>query len=251
MKYFVEYIKNLWYNQKGITMRIAICEDEAELCEKYKKTFEEYLTGQNLSFKIDCFKTGKSFKCVSREYDIVFLDYMLPDVNGMQIAQDLRDENSSICIVFLTAYPDQVYNSFRVNTFRYLIKPVAKVNLLEALESFIKVYQTNKKLIIPNHDNTYSVNMDEIIYIEADKKGTVVRTTEKTFFSTKSISAFEAEIRNPLFIRTHRSYIVNMKHVQEFDKRTISLSNGEKAALSSKSNDIFIRSYMNYLKYSI
>ena len=230
-------------------MRIAICDDEQVIREEIAGILKEYFQLNNLNFDVDLFSEGESFVRENQNYDLVFMDYQLPDGNGIEFAKRVRQENANIFIVFSTSFQEHVFESFTLNTFRYLLKPISKESVFDAMDAFVRLYQTNRKIIINLLAKDRFVDADEVMYIEADKKYSIVRTTANTYRSFRSISTYEAEIDNPHFFRTHRSYIVNMKYVSECEKNVITLTNGEKILIGPKNYDAFIRSYMNYLKY--
>ena len=230
-------------------MRIAICDDEQVIREEISAMLDEYFISHNMTCSVDQFATGESFVKVHNEYDLVFMDYQLTDGNGIDFAKRVRAENESIFIVFSTSFQEHVFESFTLNTFRYLVKPISKTSVFDAMDAFVKIYQTNRKIIINTLENDRYVDADEVMYIEADKKYATVRTTAGAYRSYRGISKYEAEINNPHFFRTHRSYIVNMKYVSQIEKKTITLTNGEKIVISPKNYDSFIKSYMSYLKY--
>ena len=102
-------------------MKIAICDDEKQIIIDYSKIINEYLYENNIVCTVDAFTDGNSFLQLANEYDLVFLDYDLPDINGMEIARNIRENDGRIMIVFLTAYAEHVYDSFEVDAFRYLL----------------------------------------------------------------------------------------------------------------------------------
>lgn len=146
-------------------MKIAICDDCQQAVDDYKKMIQEYLYKNNLVCDVDCFFDGNSFLDLSNEYDLVFLDYDLPDINGLDVAKRMRQNGSKIVIVFLTAYDEYVFDSFAVEAFRYLVKPVSAMLMNDTLDHFVENYNRNRKIFIPTSDASYFVNADDIIYI--------------------------------------------------------------------------------------
>ena len=230
-------------------MRIAICDDEQVIREEIGGILDEYFSSHNMTCAVDAFPTGESFVKVNGDYDLVFMDYQLPDGNGIDFAKRVRQENESIFIIFSTSYQEHVFESFTLDTFRYLVKPISEEAVFQAMDAFVRIYQTNRKIIVCELDRELYMEADAVMYIEASKKYTTVRTTDGWYKSYRGISRYEAEINNPHFYRTHRSYIVNMKYISEIEKKTITLTNGEKIVISPKNYDAFIKSYMSYLKY--
>lgn len=230
-------------------MRIAICEDDAQFRSRFRERLSGYFIRNNIICEIGEFETGEAFAAVNNQYDLVFMDYLLPDGNGIDFMRQIREVNPTLLVIFLTVYSEYAIESIRLDTFRYLVKPVSGELLDEALDSFVKLYQYNRKIIVPTGGKTYYIDADDVMYIEADKKHTLVRTVSNQYRSVKGISDFYSEINNSHFYRTHRSYILNMKYVSSVDKKSIVLTNGEKVLCSSKNYDEFLKNYMSYLKY--
>ncbi len=108
-------------------MKIATCDDERQIINDYTEMMCEYLHARNIVCSVDGFVDGKSFLQIASEYDLVFLDYDLPDINGMDIARSIRANDGKIMIVFLTAYAQRILK--------------ALTNLLNKLFSFFKAFR--------------------------------------------------------------------------------------------------------------
>ena len=230
-------------------MRIAICDDESLDRMQLRRMAADYFSTNHINCAIDEFATGHSFVDMNNRYDLVFMDYRLSDGNGIDFVRELRQVNERIFVVFLTWYDEHALEAIQLDTFRYLIKPISAELLTEALESFVRLYQRNRKIIVPTPEKTLFLDADDVMYLEADKKYTTVRTVNGQYRSSKSISDFYSEINNSHFFRTHRSYIVNMKYVSSIEGKTILLQNGEKVICSAKNYDEFLKNYMSYLKF--
>ena len=230
-------------------MRIAICDDEAISREQLHRRISTYFLEKNMDCSIAEFASGEAFLPFNSQFDLVFMDCRLEDGNGIDFIAKIREQNTRLFVIFFTNYSEYAIDSIKLDTFRYLLKPVSDEDFAEALDTFISIYQHTRKIIVPTKDCTYYLEADEVIYIEADKKYTIVRTTTGQYRSTKPISQFFLEINNSHFFQTHRSYILNMKYISSIDKKTIILTNGEKVLCSSQKYDEFLKSYMSYLKY--
>lgn len=231
-------------------MKIAICDDEKAIRDELRGMMTEFFLEKNMTCVVDTFDTFEKFFAMHSSYDMVLLDYNIPGENGIDFAKRLRAVNKKIFIIFQTSFPEHVFESFSIDTFRYLLKPIDKSLLFEALEEFIKLYHSNRKIIIQTPEKTTYVDSDEVVMIEANLRYTTVYTTSGDKKSYKSISQYEAEINNPQFFRIHRAYIINMRYVSEIEKKDLRLTTGDIISISPKKYDIFLRSYMSYLKYN-
>ena len=230
-------------------MRIAICDDDKLIREQFRSRITQYFNEKNLVCEIADFADGGGFVAVNDQFDLVFMDYGLEDGNGIDFVRQIRQVNPNLIVIFLTVYSEYAIESIRLDTFRYLVKPVPDELLAEALDSFLNVYQSTRKIIVPTGGKTYYLNADDVMYMESDKKYTLVRTVSGQYRSTKGISDYFAEINNSHFFRTHRSYILNMKYISSIEKKTVVLTNGEKVVCSAQNYDEFLKNYMSYLKY--
>lgn len=231
-------------------MKIAICEDEKFTIDLLSSYITEYMSDKAITNQISSFMTAAEFFDSAEDFDLVLLDYNLPDGTGMEIAKRIRLTNQRTVILFITAYSEYVFESFEVNTFRYLLKPVKKESLFKALDDFINSFEQYMRIEVPLHSETVFVSLPEIMYIESNGRYTTVRCNSNSYMSTKALSAFDAEINSFRFFRTHRTFLVNMKYIAEIDGHIITLTNGEKIEISRRNLATFNKCYMNFLKYA-
>lgn len=232
-------------------MKIAICEDNAFMADILKGYIIDFLNSKEMIFTIEVFDTATKFNASTETFDLLFLDYELPDSNGMEIAKNLRKTNNKTTIIFTTSFSEYVFQSFEVDTFRYLVKPICKEDLENAMTAFINNFEQYSKIDIPTDGgDVVFASLPEIMYIETSGRYTTVRLNSTSYVSTKPLSAFQAEINSFKFYRTHRTFLVNMKYIAEIHGNTIILTNGEKVSISRRNLSTFNHAYFNYLKYS-
>lgn len=232
-------------------MKIAICEDDAFMAETLKEYVKEFLDSKELLHTIEWFDTAAKFYKSTETFDLIFLDYELPDSNGMEIAKNLRKINNKSTIIFTTSFSEYVFQSFEVNTFRYLVKPVTREDVESTMTALINNFEQYAKVDIPTEGGeTVFASLPEIMYIESNGRYTTVRLNSTSYVSTKALTTFQSEINSFKFYRTHRTFLVNMKYIAEIHGSTITLTNGEKVSISRRNLSTFNHAYFNYLKYS-
>lgn len=170
--------------------------------------------------------------------DLLLLDIQLHDKSGFDILQTIAPR--IIPTIFITAYNDFALKAFQVSALDYLLKPfdpseltaaVLKANkriqnerILEQMEVFTQQFKTiePKRIVLNTLDILHIVDLDEITYCLADGAYTHFFFTErKPILVSKTLAHFESIISSNHFIRTHQSYLVNMCHVTQFDKKTV------------------------------
>lgn len=227
-------------------MLIAICDDEPLFCEMLKDKIYSYSNKNNLDTCIDIFYDGHMLLNNSRNYDIVFLDYQMPNVNGLEVAKEIRKKNMLSMIVFISSFPEIVYKTFLYDTFRFLIKPLKDEELYEALDSFRRIKGMHYPVLVYSEGEHKSIYTGDIVYIEANGRNSIIRTLKDSLQCTKSINKVYTLLPSNCFFITHRSFIVNFNSIVSFDKNSIKLINGEIAKISRDRYTKFLNALNTY-----
>lgn len=164
-------------------MRAAICDDEKSMQMVLEKMLNEYSRLRSLDISTDKFSNGRDLLRVlnEKEYNIVFMDYQMEDIDGLETSRMIRNKNNDSVIIFVSAYPEVAIDSYEVDTFRFIVKPINKEKLFKALDDYLKSVDHDDLLILKTHDGIWKIKMSEIIYAEAKGKHTIIRTTQNTF----------------------------------------------------------------------
>lgn len=117
-------------------MRIAICDDEERCLTDTKLMLENWSAATSSQLKIDCFDNGDSLirKNGIIRYDIIFLDIVMPLLNGMDTAKELHDRDKTVKIIFLTSSPEFALQSYSVKATDYCLKPTTYQRLKEIMD---------------------------------------------------------------------------------------------------------------------
>lgn len=232
-------------------MRIAVCDDEKIYFDELNQLFYEYSNMINDTICATYFKSGEALLSSQIEFDMVFMDYQMEGLDGLEAARILRTKNANIAIIFLTNYPQVVFRSFEVNTFRFLVKPVKKEELFAALNAYIKSVNNDDFLLIKTNDGTYKFRFSEIIYIEAQGKRSIIRTETESFDCSRYLKEIEKMLPTDRFMRTHKSCIVSFLHIRNHDNFNVCFDNGERGTISKRYLSNFKRAFQSYIiKYN-
>lgn len=232
-------------------MIVAICDDDLFFRSKLKKYLLEYKCSRRIQMDILEFSNGNDLINTDTQYDIVFLDYQMPNINGMEVARIIRSKNSICSIIFVTSFPEFMVQAFEVNTYRFLIKPIDIDKLTSAIDCYIIDKKRFSPLIINNDDGQIVVNSQDIIYIEGDGKYSNIHRYKDTVHSSKTLSAIYKLLPQYCFYRVHKSYIINLYCIKEIKSNCIILINGEKASINKNNMGKFKKEYKHFIKYFI
>lgn len=206
----------------------------------------------------------------SHNIDLIFLDIAMPGENGFSLIPQAQETNATV--VFTTAYDQYALKAIKANAIDYLLKPIDIDELIAAvdkamkhqilnnalnrnislknLEEDLKEQKGVSRLTLPSGQGYRLVDLDEIIHIEADSNYSIfhLKNTEKITVS-KVLKDYEEILPEDRFVRIHKSSIVNLKYVKEYNNKNglmLSLSNGESIVVSRRRASDFFEKMKNY-----
>ena len=236
-------------------IRIACCDDEKQQLELYKTMFTNIEMRQDIKLNVEYFLSGnfmlERFQSEKNPFDLVYLDMDMDEKSGLDLAKEIRQNYHSDCLIlFLTNYPKYMQNSFDVRAFQYMIKPVQFDEFerkFNAARKYLEKDDKNRVVLKIDEDNVVFFT-NEIYYIEKEKssKQFLVYLEDKCVVAKGVLSAIENQLLEQHFMRTHRSYLVNMKHIRRIQKNDLVLSNGNLVPISRRKEKELKQQFMRY-----
>lgn len=236
-------------------IRIACCDDEKQQLELYKTMFTNIEMRQDIKLNVEYFLSGnfmlERFQSEKNPFDLVYLDMDMDEKSGLDLAKEIRQNYHSDCLIlFLTNYPKYMQNSFDVRAFQYMIKPVQFDEFERKFNAAIKYLEKDDKnrVVLKIDEDNVVFFTNEIYYIEKEKssKQFLVYLEDKCVVAKGVLSAIENQLLEQHFMRTHRSYLVNMKHIRRIQKNDLVLSNGNLVPISRRKEKELKQQFMRY-----
>ncbi len=233
-----------------LELNIAICDDETYYRNYIESLVREYLSGEDVLFRIKLFKDGRNF-CEEPEnvqrFDIIFLDIQMEDMNGMETAYFIRKNNSEMDIVFITVLSDYVFEGYRVNAVRYIMKNNLKELLPECLADILKRRRYSRhKMEFSFVGGKRMVLLDDILYIESLSHKLQFKTREEILSMYGRINELESKLMNYRFLRCHQSFLVNMGHIEKIRNYQAYLSDGSEVPIARSRYSEVKRDFLRY-----
>ncbi|KLT67260.1 LytTR family DNA-binding domain-containing protein [Pedobacter sp. BMA] len=207
--------------------------------------------------------------------DLIFLDIAMPGGNGFDLIPDAKKHKAAV--IFTTAYDQYALKAIKANALDYLLKPIDIDELKTAVEKVtqhIKLFQNQnendervsnlanslsakseiRKLTLPYGQGFKMIDVDEIIYIEADSNYSVVHLINKEKITvSKVLREFEELLPNDQFARIHKSSIINLNHLKEYNSKNglqVFLKSGESINISRRRASDFFEKIKLFTKVS-
>lgn len=229
-------------------MRIAICDDENQICELLSKKIQKYYFSNDTEFSINTFRSGEILLDEDLgSIDVLFLDVDMPGRNGMEIAKEIRKQNKEMIIIFMTAYSEFVFESFKVDAFRYLVKPVKDSELTETLEAVHRKFSEEEdKLNFQFQNETYSIRYSDIIYVEGMRDKIWIYCKSQTYRSRGTLKNLWDMLSDKGFFQVHRSYIINLGKIQKYNSQYVLLEGNHEVPISKYRLNEFKEEYIKF-----
>ena len=231
-------------------MRIAVCDDQAEVLNTVERMFLEVgvITGiENVDIYQDIRKLKKEFQEGNRP-DVLIMDIChefnpaLPKTKdrqeGIDCAYELNQRYPELQIIYMTEdvkkYSQHIFLK-PVNLLGYLTKPVDLVILKKLLEIAKEKQKQNdeKRVTIMCRNHKQIFYLDEILYLESWAHRTMIHTYEGEEVCRDKISDLEQRMGDT-FVRCHQSFLVNMKYIRRIENESFKLENGEEISISKR-----------------
>lgn len=232
-------------------MRILICDDDISVLLILQQYIQEFFSKNKLAYpEILCLENCEALLSDTGEKDIVFLDIEMPGLSGIHAGKKLKQANNNVIIIIITSYMEYLDEAMQFHVFRYLSKPLDKKRFLRNFKDALLLYNSCvTKIPVETKDGIHIVYSSDIVYIESFSNKSVVHTTGNNYISMYNLQYWARKLDMPCFFTSHRSFIVNMEHVSDFSRTTISLCNGQSTAyIARRKYTQFKEAYFLYLE---
>lgn len=217
-------------------MRIAICDDDIKIAEYISNKIHEYKS----EYEIEIFTRSDSLishlENKESKIDLLFMDIVLDDDNGIEIASRIAENHPDILTVFITAFAEKFSEEIflKIKPYGYIHKPIKDDVLHHYLNSAkhdieMKARTLSVKIGLESIDVSFS----KIVYMESEKRLShiYVNGCEKPYDTYAKLDDIQNNLDNG-FIRCHKSYIVNVNHIKSIEKDCFILKDGKGIPIS-------------------
>lgn len=235
-------------------MRIAACDDDLDFLQGLSEILNKYSEGKHCHIEYKVFTNPLELVLQMEKgihYDLILLDVCMPGMNGIQCAKDIRAYDNFVKIVFLTTSTEYAVESYSVKAHDYLLKPIQKDRLFSVLKQTEKEADTAEKniFILKSKKGITKISLSKLEYCEViNRKINLHLSNGEECECNLRMNELEEKLKeHGMFLKPHRSFLVNMDYIQSVTIRNIVLECGAKIPVPREKYAQIKQSYMEYI----
>ena len=214
-------------------IRLAFCDDEKSVLDVLDGLFKQYAVEHDL--KLECVSFCSSLELLAQiergaRFDVLFLDILMPGETGIRAAAEIRKYDSNVKIIFLTSSAEFAVESYTVGAYFYQMKPICRERLFSLLDSVIASCEKEQSssIILRCKNGITRVDLNHLEYCEVIHRTLFIHLTNgKVLECTGSLDDLGKQLDcYGGFYRTHRSYLVNLEHIEHLSYKAVIMACG-------------------------
>lgn len=208
--------------------KIAICDDSKEDTGYVAGLLKKWSAQRQMAVQAECFPSAESFLfqyAEDKNYDILLLDIEMGQIDGVTMARQIRWDNETVQIVFITGYSEYIAEGYEVAALHYLLKPVNEEKLFAVLDRAVeKLRRSERCLTLALSGEMVRIPLHEIRYLDVQQNYVTVHG-KADYTVKKSLGEFE-KLLDEEFFRLGRGGIVNLSYISRVTKTDVYLKDG-------------------------
>lgn len=203
-------------------LKIGICDDEVSMRKSLRVPLERKLQLLGEDYQVLEYDSGEALmqRTKAEELDLLFLDIEMKHLSGMDTARALREQDSHTLLIFVTAYPDYVFQGYEVHAFHYILKPYEEHKIIKVLEQALKELGKNKErfFILEQKSGTLKIPLSSITAFSSDRRKVMISLADgKALNFYGKLDDVKAGLPD-CFIRCHNRHLINLGHVTALER---------------------------------
>lgn len=233
-------------------LSIAVCDDEVIECCNMAKRIKEIMEEMKMPCIIRQFQSGRELLQALESFDIIFLDIIMQELDGMKTAQLFRKKAFDKILIFVSSSREYVFEAYDVEAFQYLLKPVDDRKLKSVLrKAVLKTERRSQEFIVVSRERQKKkLFLDDIYYFEINGRVVDVHGAEGIFTYYEQIGELEDKLRDKGFFRCHKSYLINLKYVDGYNRQEVILENGETIVIAKRRYEEYCQKVLEVMRES-
>lgn len=237
-------------------LKVALLDDDKSALPLICGSIESYFKREEIPVVIDSYDRYQDLydacKKDNKKYNILFLDIEMPDISGIQVGKQIKDDYPSCEIIFLSNREDKVFDSLLVHPFGFIRKRSFFEDIDKVLHSYFQKKEEKKpeaSITTEIDGNITSISVSDIVYIESQKRYQYIHLIDgNSIEAILTLNKFYDELKDKNFAFCHKSYLINISHIKTIEQDTILMTNGDRVYLSRRKQKEIKELFLKYLQ---
>lgn len=230
---------------------IAIVEDDHMFSRQLQDYLKQYQDENQMEFKVSVFYDGSEIlQGYKKEYDAIFLDIEMPEVNGMQAAEQIRQMDEEVVLMFITNMAQYAISGYAVGALDFVMKPVNYYTFAMKVGRVLKRVQKKERghqsVILNLPDGLKKLDTKQIYFVEIQNKQLHYHTEEGEYIVKGTLQSIEQQLESCSFAKCNHWYLVNLMHVKEVKKNIVVVGTFQ-LEISRRNKNTFMKALTEYL----
>lgn len=221
--------------------RVMVCDDNESVCEEIRDALQLHIERDEIT--VEMFQNGEDlYRSLESgtKADLIFLDIELGFMNGIHVSRKIRDVlmDEDVRIAFISGKTEYAMELFSVRPMDFIVKPFSAGDITGAVNKAMHLAgRKEKSFAYKSGHETCSAAFSDIIFFESISKKIMMHTVDGIYEFYDRLFCIEAMLDDS-FLRTHQSYLVNMRFIENYGAYELKMKNGEKVPVSRKYRSI-------------
>lgn len=228
---------------------IAVVEDEKICSVQVQQFLDQYQEENNVRFKVTVFEAATQIlESYEPLYDMILMDIDMPGINGMDAADQIRQTDQDVVIVFITNIASFAIRGYEVGAMDFVVKPITYYNFSTRLARALKRsrFREPRQIILTLADGVKKLEVGQIYYVEVQNRMLHYYTQEGVFAVRGTMQSVQQMLEAYSFAKCNHWYMVNLRHVSEVKKNTVVVGEYE-LEISRRNRTPFLKALTEYV----
>lgn len=208
-------------------LNIAIVEDDHQQAAQLESALKTYSAEYNIPLRVSVFYTAMALLGnYTAEYDIIFMDIMMPMLNGMDASHILREKDEKVMIIFVTSMQQFAIQGYEVGAFDFIVKPVKypefKLKFTRAIRKLLPQKESDG-IKLKTDTGIIRLTPSQILYVEVQQHHCIYHTQQGEFRQYQTMKAVESQLSGYGFARCNNFLLVNLAYVTKIEGMSVFL----------------------------